>query len=397
MLDADRSRRLTAVSAGTPMGDLLRRYWHPLMPVDSLSPEVPVQTVGILGESLVVFQQKDGQFGAIAERCPHRGVSMAYAFVEHDGLRCPYHGWLFTREGNCPERPFEIRGTGTIRTTAYPVVSRSGLLFIYMGPPESMTPLPRFDILERADVKKEIHLQEDLNCNWLQIQENAADTTHTFYLHSNMMRRLGLPDDSGFDLALVAYGFQPFDWGIVKSWEYQSAQGVVAGWGNLLVFPTILRIETEIHWRVPISDESTRIFILRADVSNIAGEGSPNIVVKKLPRHKTGDLYHMKDFYSQDAMAWETQGAIADRTREHLGASDTGVAMFRTMLESQLERIAAGQNPNLGRAATADEFIDHRKYMGGYLPASAPPDPSDVSRLPRDAIFDERHRVVRLR
>jgi len=384
--------RLVHVGGNTEMGALLRRYWHPVATLAQLEAADRILPVTILGERLVVFRDEAGAYAAIQESCPHRGVSLAYGFLEGNGLRCPYHGWLFDQSGACIERPFEPRNTTSIRAVAYPVRLLGGLLFVYMGPSESLPPVPPFEILLRADICREIHLQEDLKCNWLQIQENAADTTHTSYLHSRMLERFGEVDDSGFELPMLAYGFQPFSWGIVKSWKYRSDDGsVLSGWGNLLVFPTMLRIESELHWRVPVNDEVTRIFIIRA-IPRV--EGVPDWQNVQLPPRTNDNGYHMRDFYSQDAMAWETQGVISARQNEHLGASDIGISMYREMLEDQLNRVARGEDVSIGRASSEGTVVDLREYMGGYLPASAPPDANPPSRKSATEIFNLQHREV---
>jgi hypothetical protein len=66
------------------------------------------------------------------------------------------------------------------------------LLFAYMGPDPARAPLlPRWDVLVREDGKREIKMFPTHDCNWLQIQENTADSTHTFYLHGVMDVKLG--------------------------------------------------------------------------------------------------------------------------------------------------------------------------------------------------------------
>ena len=55
--------------------------------------------------------------------------------------------------------------------------------------------------------------------------------------------------------------------------------------------------------------------------------------------------YALNTFNSQDRMAWETQGAIFDRTQEHLGATDIGVLMFRKLLDEQIAIVEAGGEP----------------------------------------------------
>ena len=47
----------------------------------------------------------------------------------------------------------------------------------------------------------------------------------------------------------------------------------------------------------------------------------------------------------QDIVAWITQGAITDRTRETLGRSDKGILMYRKMLDEALRDVEAGRDP----------------------------------------------------
>jgi len=55
--------------------------------------------------------------------------------------------------------------------------------------------------------------------------------------------------------------------------------------------------------------------------------------------------YLLDYIHAQDIMAWVTQGPIADRTKERLGASDRGVVMYRNMLKRELEKVERGEDP----------------------------------------------------
>ncbi|HEY3118955.1 MAG TPA: Rieske 2Fe-2S domain-containing protein, partial [Chloroflexota bacterium] len=169
MLSAEENERLTQVGPGTPMGRLLRRYWHPIAAQTQLEKE-PVKAVTLLGESLVLYRDLGGQLGLLAEPCMHRRASLAYGIPEARGLRCPYHGWLYAEDGQCLEQPAEpaFRWTDSggpssaesagleaqargdsfadrIRTTAYPVEELGGLIFAYLG--ELPAPaLPRYNV-----------------------------------------------------------------------------------------------------------------------------------------------------------------------------------------------------------------------------------------------------------
>jgi phenylpropionate dioxygenase-like ring-hydroxylating dioxygenase large terminal subunit len=60
MLTQEENEILTRVGSGTPAGELLRRYWHPISLARDLSDENPTKFVRILGEDLVIFRDKSG-------------------------------------------------------------------------------------------------------------------------------------------------------------------------------------------------------------------------------------------------------------------------------------------------------------------------------------------------
>jgi 5,5'-dehydrodivanillate O-demethylase len=195
MITSEQNERLTRVGPGTPGGELLRRYWQPLCPAAEITADKPKKCVRILGEDLLVFRDGEGRLACVEEHCKHRGTSLFYGYLEPAGIRCCYHGWLYDIQGQCIEQPFEpgdSRMKNGMRLKSYPVQSLGGLLFVYMGPdPAKATLLPRWDVLVREDGRREVKAFPIHDCNWLQIQENTADSTHTFYLHGIMDVRLG--------------------------------------------------------------------------------------------------------------------------------------------------------------------------------------------------------------
>src|SRR5258706_11179172 len=107
MLSHEENLLLTKVNRGTPCGELLRRYWHPVAAAAELTDEKPIRPVKILGEELVVYRGKKGNYGLVGEHCPHRLASPAYGRVDDEGIRCPYHGWKFDGAGKCRVKPPE--------------------------------------------------------------------------------------------------------------------------------------------------------------------------------------------------------------------------------------------------------------------------------------------------
>ncbi|MDT7554408.1 MAG: 5,5-dehydrodivanillate O-demethylase oxygenase subunit, partial [Pseudonocardiales bacterium] len=156
MLSAEKNERLTRVGPGTPMGELLRRYWWPVATYD-MATRVPVKR-RLLGEDLVLYRDGSGTVGLLAEQCPHRRAALWLGCTEEHGLRCGYHGWRFDADGRCleqPGEPAESTFKDRIRATAYPVQELGGLVFAYLGPlpaPE----LPRYDLFVWDDAWRDI-------------------------------------------------------------------------------------------------------------------------------------------------------------------------------------------------------------------------------------------------
>ncbi|HEX6513384.1 MAG TPA: Rieske 2Fe-2S domain-containing protein, partial [Chloroflexota bacterium] len=216
-MSAEENERLTRVGPGTPAGELLRRYWQPVCPASDLK-DKPRRKSQVLGEHFIVFRLGNGTYTAMTEGCQHRGVSLYYGFVEEDGVRCAYHGWKYAADGRCLEQPFEPKDStfkDRICQPAYPVQELGGLLFIYMGPQPAPL-LPRWDVLVRKDGSRALEMHPVLEANWLQPQENAVDTTHTYYLHGEMMRRKGIDAGQYYLRPIEGYEFEPCEWGIVK-------------------------------------------------------------------------------------------------------------------------------------------------------------------------------------
>src|SRR3984957_1140850 len=271
MLTKEQNERLTRVGPGTPCGELLRRYWQPLCPAAELTVQKPKKCLRILGEDLVVFRQPDGSHACVAEFCKHRRASLYYGFIESDGIRCCYHGWKYDQYGQCIDQPFEPKGSELkheVRLKAYPVRKLAGLLFTYMGPDPARAPLlPRWDVCVREDGRRIIQILPEHQCNWLQVQENTADSVHTYYLHGHMNEVLGLKLDGAefYKRPIEKYEWKNCDWGVDKTIYYGGNKPEIEI-RPPLIFPNVLRIPQGpvqcLHWRVPIDDTHTRIIWL---------------------------------------------------------------------------------------------------------------------------------------
>ncbi|HEU4343619.1 MAG TPA: aromatic ring-hydroxylating dioxygenase subunit alpha, partial [Candidatus Binatia bacterium] len=98
--------------------------------------------------------------------------------------------------------------------------------------------------------------------------------------------------------------------------------------------------------RVPVDDTHTQIFVVfftptETDFSPADGDAP----WEYFPIRDEKGQYRLEHVLVQDAMAWETQGAITDRTQEHLGVGDEGIILFRQLLREQIEIVRNGGEP----------------------------------------------------
>lgn len=369
MLTREENELLTQVSRGTPCGELLRRYWHPVAAAAELTEEKPIRAVKILGEELVVYRDKKGNFGLVGEHCPHRSASLAYGRVDEEGIRCPYHGWKFDCTGRCLEQPAEPAGStfkDRIKHVAYPVQCLGGLIYAYLGPTPAPL-LPRWDVLVWEHGRRWIVKDSLIDCNWLQAMENSVDPAHLFWLHG---------DTAHLAPRVKKYAekheFIRFEYGIKKR---RTTLPLATGGKpevdeHPLLFPSILRhVATDkggkghrhnLQIRVPVDDTHTQVFRVNF-VPHDTERSLPDAAVPlRLAQLKFGPReYDMTLVSAQDSMAWETQGPLTDRTREHLGIEDEGVIELRKMLREQIDRVQHGLEP-LGviRDPTKNRLID---------------------------------------
>ena len=356
MLTREMNERLTRVGPGTPMGELLRRYWHPIATSGQLKDE-PVLAVKLLGENLALYRTDGGSFGLVSQRCPHRGASLAYGIPEEEGLRCPYHGWRFGANGQCNEMPAEPDDSTfkhRIRIPAYPVQELGGLIFAYLGPDPAPL-LPRWDVLVRGDLKRDIGLTR-LPCNWLQIMENSLDPVHLEYLHSKylnyVLNKQGKPQVADVKHhARIA--FDVFEYGISKRRLLEGQSEDVDEWtiGHPILFPNVLAVgqsdAPHFHVRVPMDDYNTLHFWYGTEVMPPGSDPQPygTIPYWDFPYQEADGRIKVDTIFNQDMMVWLTQGDISDRTTERLGTSDQGIILYRQVLMREMEKVEHGEDP----------------------------------------------------
>ncbi len=358
MLTKEQNETLTRVGAGTPGGELLRRYWHPIAIAQELTEEQPTKFVRVLGEDLVLFRDKSGNVGLIGDHCAHRGASLLYGRVEERGISCAYHGWLYDTAGNCLETPAEPADSKfhlTVKMKAYPVQRFAGLFWTYMGPQPAPV-LPRFDVLARTDGRRRITMFPTLDCNWFAAAENAVDPWHLQILHQDQPRSTQRPANTtrGYVDDIESSDFYLTSFGIMKKRVYKN--GKIEE--HPMIFPTHLR--TGSMWlRTPIDDTHTMHLTIgfqkNEDGSTVDPRTEEPEVTYLQPVKDPPNALHPEarfNFYApwgqiltQDIVMWETQGPVSPREGERLATSDKGIVMLRELMFQEIEKVQRGLDP----------------------------------------------------
>lgn len=370
--------RLTEVGRGTPMGELLRRYWHPIgLAKDAGATPRPVR---VLGEELILFRDGAGRPGLVYPRCCHRGTTLYYGKIEDRGIRCCYHGWLFDIEGRCLEQPCEPDGgrqRDRVRQPWYPVQERYGLIFAYMGPPERQSVLPRYECLEALEDGEFVEADDSsigtggvviAACNWLQHFENVVDPYHVPILHGSFSGAQFVEQMAAMPKVKFEYGPRG-----VKSTQLR----VLPDGGTFrriteAVLPTLRVVPNprvgrygmveSIGWTLPIDDTHYRIYVAgRVRETGALGK------MKSRYDGKTWDELTPEEHqrFPGDVEAQTGQGPITFHSEEHLVSSDQGVSMLRILFQKQLDAVAAGGDP-IGVAFNEDDAyvkLDAGQYL----------------------------------
>jgi phthalate 4,5-dioxygenase len=387
MLSKEDNELITQTDRGTPMGELFRRFWLPAL----LSEELPGRDcnpvrVRMLGEDLVAFRDTEGKVGLIDAYCPHRGAPMFFGRNEESGIRCLYHGWKFDAAGNCVEMPNIPHGEtakNRMHTIAYPTHEAGNMIWAYMGPEDRQPPFPEFPYTTEVPKENVYVTRYEINCNWLQGQEGDYDPSHGGFVHST----LGDNRDVAGEVSgrpgslkpqaplLVTKAVEDTPIGVVYAYS-RDIGGELSISGNHMILPCFPNAGLSgpgvfnANIRVPIDDSHENHFRLRWTRRGFTDKElydykyggfvfplhEPGTYLAK--QRKDNDYGHdpvlqrqfnfagVVPFPTQDLMMIEHQwGAIADRTREHLVASDREIITIRRRLLKMAKALADGIEP----------------------------------------------------
>lgn len=363
---------LTRVGPGTPGGEMMRRYWHPI----ALSRDVDASPslVKLLDEELVLFRMEDGRCGLLEARCPHRNASLVAGRVENGGLRCAYHGWLFSPEGRCLEQPAEppsSRLKDRILQKSYPVEELGGLVFAYLGPAPAPL-LPRFDVLVDTNGERRPGFARFVHANWLQMVDNHQDPMHTSHLHTQVQPWTGeqtcdyVRTERGVMSLQVREGPRP-DTRYLRETHYFAPNGLKVCIPSIEADDFSAPATRRFAWVVPVDDHSSVEWEVIFAPHHADGrpsafnyEADPSLYAIPLPqpyqkytcpgksggaRYDEGGATGATVILRQDTLIQSSQGRLQPREDEHLGLSDKGVVMLRSVVKDCIDAVVQGRDP----------------------------------------------------
>jgi phenylpropionate dioxygenase-like ring-hydroxylating dioxygenase large terminal subunit len=410
MLTREENEALCRIGPGTLMGNLMREYWVPAM----LSSEVPAPDsdplrVLLLGEQLIAFRDTNGKVGLIQNNCPHRGASLFFGRNEEGGLRCVYHGWKFSVDGRCddmPNEPAESDFRTKVKAVAYPTQERNGIVWAYLGARQTPPPLPSLEgnMLPEGEWQVTAIQRE---CNWFQGLEGDIDTSHFSFLHAGSMD-VSTQQPGTFSYYMLAdraprYSVVDTDFGTMYG-AYRDTDDGRRYWrvANFL-FPFwtmppqgVLGNKVTARGWVPMDDTHTMFYMAgpkfrRQTTSPPAGPWNrmlPNtsdwlgrfrMIANssndyQIDREKQRRNSDMDDFtgiqgiHLQDQAITESEGALYDRSGEHLASSDMMIIRARRRLLLASRALA---DQGLTPPGVDDPEVFGARAGGVFLPRDA--------------------------
>lgn len=404
MLSTAENEFLTKSGPGTPMGDLFRRYWIPIMCADELpEPDCPPVRITVLSEQMIAFRDTEGRVGLIDEFCAHRGVSLWFGRNEESGLRCPYHGWKYDVTGQCVELPSVPEMCREVKLKSYPTIEMGDVIWTYMGPPEHRPPNPGFEWAAVPPEHRYVsrRLQQ---CNYLQAMEGGIDSVHLSFLHRGDLRSDPLHTGSrGATFAANTDGvFEVVetDGGMIIGVRRSAEPGYFYWRITQWIMPFFTMIPPygdnalNGHAWIPVDDENCMAWCMtHHPTRRLSGDelqtmrGGGGIHVNLMPgtvrpvvnrdnqytinraAQKAGETYSgVKGIAMQDAAIQESQGWVQDRTRETLVPTDRAIVLARQRLRGAALALQdgvqpAGTDPTVQRVRSASVVLPEDVYF----------------------------------
>jgi 5,5'-dehydrodivanillate O-demethylase len=334
------------VENGEIAGRYLKQFWQPLALARDFKPS-QAKRVKILGSFYTVYRSEDETIKIVQDRCPHRGTSLAYGWVEGSSIRCRYHGWKFDAAGQGEEFPAETKTYAqSICIKTYPAHEYLGVIFGFFG--EGVVPeFPRFPELEDEGAGLLLSVATVLPYNYFQRVENDIDEVHVHYTHGEFAGTFGLVELPRITAVETEYGLECTATRLDGSKHYTHCMMPNVMLREVVTQQDRSNFTMHAAWRVPIDNVSTlSLFIDRVAKPEegfhdaLKGMVDPNEIAAKIMRCEMTldevDENHPLLPVIQDTVCMGGQGIVADRKAEHLGASDRAIGLLRRLWQREL-------------------------------------------------------------
>lgn len=197
----------------------LKNFWYAAAHSDEIIPNGTQKGIDILGQTIVVWRENNGQIRALSDVCPHRGAPLHRGWTEtvEDSrcIVCPYHGWAFDHSGRirsipANENPRDINSLQKSRVIkSWDAVEKGGFIWIFYGssalPVDERPPIPFVDELDDRDWRA-AYGSIEFDCSHDVVFENAIDVAHIHYLHSGTFGNRDQPHIKNVRVKRDAFG-----------------------------------------------------------------------------------------------------------------------------------------------------------------------------------------------
>jgi phthalate 4,5-dioxygenase len=384
-MKSEENELLCRVGPATPMATMMRRFWQPvLLSSDLPDPDGVPRRLQAFGDRYVAFRNSKGQVGILDEGCCHRGASLALGRVEDGGIRCLFHGWKFSVDGTILEMPNADDPClmQQYRARAYPVREAGDMIWVYLGPPDKEPPFRRFEYMDVPSAQRVI-VRIEIACNYLHVMEGSLDSSHVGILHVDRERKQARSrnvdateplvqahtlsaqpklevreTEFGLDYAAIREHGNGTD--VVRVTPFIMPNGFMIPPGNFVIFMTPFD-DTNTGWFLIYWDRDKPID--RAALLERTGLTNPgfyanerfiatwqNNFLQDREAMANGSWSGLPGITVEDAVIQLSQGAVLDRSKEHLVPADVAIVRARRLLLDSVRRVAAGQDP-IGLAA----------------------------------------------
>jgi phenylpropionate dioxygenase-like ring-hydroxylating dioxygenase large terminal subunit len=287
----------------------------------------------------------------------------------------------------------DLNAKDKIRIKSYPVREWGEMIWAYMGPPEAMPELPDLEMaLVPASHRYVSKKWQD--CNWVQAVEGSIDTAHFTFAHLSFEKEENeiLDIKKHFINPLARMNVDHMRWiaedprPVIRINPHEAGLTVAGGrlTGSDNIYWRIAQFLMPFHSYAPSSMPGENIFgqtfvpvtdtncwiytyawnperpltqaerdgyrngngvmaVVDENYVPLRHKGNDYLIDRKL--QKTRSYTGIKGVSEQDAAVQDSQGPIADRTREHLGPTDLGIMHFRKLVMEAARALQQGTPP----------------------------------------------------